>query len=100
MALDPIIQAIVDQSKAAEAPQPATNEERVQQTRDGYAMMRAIGGEDAPVASVDDRTIPGPAGEIPIRIYTPEGDGPVPPERSPSGSTPPRATGRSRPKAR
>ncbi len=27
------------------------------------------------VARVDDRTIPGPAGEIPVRIYTPPGGG-------------------------
>lgn len=30
------------------------------------------------LASVADRTIPGPAGEIPVRIYTPEGVGPFP----------------------
>ncbi len=30
------------------------------------------------VAKVEDRKIPGPAGEIPIRIYTPEGTGPFP----------------------
>jgi len=30
------------------------------------------------LASVSDRTIPGPAGEIPVRIYTPEGSGPFP----------------------
>ena len=77
MALDPIIQAIVDQSKAAGNTQSLSSGS-LQEARDGYAMMRAIGGEDAPVASVDDRTIPGPAGEIPIRIYTPEGDGPFP----------------------
>ncbi|NUB91707.1 alpha/beta hydrolase [Haloterrigena sp. SYSU A121-1] len=31
------------------------------------------------VGSVTDRTVPGPAGEIPIRIYAPSGDGPFPP---------------------
>ncbi|MCE2392060.1 MAG: alpha/beta hydrolase [Proteobacteria bacterium] len=31
-----------------------------------------------PVAAVEDRSIPGPAGELPLRIYTPEGDGPHP----------------------
>src|SRR5689334_17959612 len=31
-----------------------------------------------PIARVDNRTIPGPAGEIPVRIYTPDGDGPFP----------------------
>lgn len=30
------------------------------------------------VASVENRSIPGPSGEIPIRIYTPEGPGPHP----------------------
>jgi acetyl esterase len=32
----------------------------------------------APVRSVEDTTIPGPAGEIPVRIYRPEADNPVP----------------------
>jgi acetyl esterase len=34
-----------------------------------------------PVANVQDRSIPGPAGELPVRIYTPdapEGGGPIP----------------------
>src|SRR5258707_8166485 len=30
------------------------------------------------VASTTDRTIAGPAGEIPVRIYTPEGSAPFP----------------------
>jgi acetyl esterase len=32
----------------------------------------------AQVRSVEDSTIPGPAGEIPIRIYRPDVDGPIP----------------------
>lgn len=32
----------------------------------------------APVRSTEDTTIPGPAGEIPVRIYRPDVDGPVP----------------------
>jgi acetyl esterase len=31
-----------------------------------------------PVARVVERTIPGPGGEIPVRIYAPHGDGPFP----------------------
>lgn len=31
-----------------------------------------------PVAHVEDRSIPGPGGQIPIRVYAPEGDGPHP----------------------
>jgi acetyl esterase/lipase len=34
------------------------------------------GGED--VKHVENRTVPGPHGEIPVRIYTPEGSGPLP----------------------
>lgn len=32
----------------------------------------------ATLAGVEDRTIPGPGGAIPVRIYTPEGTGPFP----------------------
>jgi acetyl esterase len=31
-----------------------------------------------PVAAVDDATVPGPAGEIPVRVYRPEASGPTP----------------------
>ena len=31
-----------------------------------------------PVAKVDNRTIPGPGGNLPVRIYTPAGNGPMP----------------------
>ena len=31
-----------------------------------------------PVAKVENRTIPGPAGRIPVRVYTPSGNGPKP----------------------
>ena len=77
MALDPILQAMVDNSKAQGRTQSLA-EGGLQQARDAYAMMRAAGGQEAPIASVDDRAIPGPAGDIPIRIYTPEGEAPFP----------------------
>jgi acetyl esterase len=32
----------------------------------------------APVAGVEDRAVPGPGGDIPIRIYTPDGHAPFP----------------------
>jgi acetyl esterase/lipase len=31
-----------------------------------------------PVADITERTIPGPGGDIPVRIYTPEGSKPLP----------------------
>ena len=45
------------------------------------AMFEAIflpQSEKLALARVEDRRIPGPAGEIPVRIYTPEGQGPLP----------------------
>jgi acetyl esterase len=35
-------------------------------------------GEPEPVARVENRSIPGPLGDIPLRIYTPRGCGPFP----------------------
>ena len=35
-------------------------------------------GPIEPVGSIQDRPIPGPAGDIPLRIYTPDGSGPFP----------------------
>lgn len=31
-----------------------------------------------PVGNVEEKTVPGPAGQIPIRVYTPNGNGPFP----------------------
>ncbi len=35
-------------------------------------------GEPEPVGNVEDREVPGPEGQISVRIYTPEGKGPFP----------------------
>lgn len=40
--------------------------------------MAQLNGPGLPVAQVEDRLIPGPEGAIPVRIYTPAGDGPFP----------------------
>jgi acetyl esterase len=42
------------------------------------ADIQAAAGSPEPVHSVDDRTIPGPGGELAIRVYRPAGDGPLP----------------------
>lgn len=44
-------------------------------------LKRRNGGTLPPpeaVAKVENRTVPGPAGSLPVRVYTPEGDGPFP----------------------
>jgi acetyl esterase len=50
----------------------------VPDARAATAGFLALQGEPVEVASVQDRTVPGPAGEIPVRVYTPAGEGPFP----------------------
>jgi len=40
--------------------------------------MTRLFGPGEPVAKVEDRLVPGPAGDIPMRFYTPAGKGPFP----------------------
>jgi acetyl esterase len=40
--------------------------------------LKPAEGASEPVGTVQDLRIPGPAGEIPVRVYTPEGIGPFP----------------------
>lgn len=46
----------------------------------GRDMMRAMlpPAPEIEVGAVENRTVPGPGGEIPVRIYTPKGAGPFP----------------------
>jgi acetyl esterase/lipase len=60
----------------------SVEEARTQPTpRDAVTAVLEDRGESTEpeaVAAVEDITIPGPAGDIPARVYTPEGDGPFP----------------------
>ncbi|HVF32561.1 MAG TPA: alpha/beta hydrolase [Acidimicrobiales bacterium] len=76
MPLDPTLQMMVD--NAAAAGNPRLRDGTVEEARAAYELMAAAGGEPPELAGTEDRTIPGPAGEIPIRVYTPLGDGPFP----------------------
>jgi acetyl esterase len=49
----------------------------VPQAREATKGFIGLQGEPEEIAT-EDRTLPGPAGEIPVRIYTPAGDGPKP----------------------
>lgn len=62
----------------AEAGLPPTEELTVPAARASTAGFLELQGEPAALASVDARTLPGPAGAIPVRVYTPAGDGPLP----------------------
>lgn len=75
MPLDPQAKAILDASAQLNLPElhtltPAEARERM------AAMRVPVEGE--PVASIENRAIPGPLGEIPVRIYRPAAAGPLP----------------------
>ena len=74
MPLDPQAQAVIDTVNSLGL--PAVWEVSPEQARiNAAARPRPAGPE---VARVEDRSIPGPDGDVPVRIYTPEGDGPFP----------------------
>src|SRR5579863_9374544 len=77
MPLDPQAKALMDQIAAANGPKVHTLEP-ADARRLTAAMFRVPPERAEKVARVEDRRIPGPAGEIPIRVYTPEGAGPFP----------------------
>ena len=76
MPLDPILQMMKD--NAAAAGNPRLRDGSVEEARTAYEMMAAAGGEAPELGGTDDRRVPGPAGEIPIRVYRPRGEGPFP----------------------
>jgi acetyl esterase len=53
---------------------PALTEVSVEQARANMGALM-VAGEPEPVGRVENRTFPGPAGDVPIRIYTPAGAG-------------------------
>lgn len=76
MVLDPQAQLILDQMAAQGM--PPMHMLTVEENREAFAAIVALGGEPEAVGTAEDREIPGPLGSIPIRIYTPRGDGPFP----------------------
>lgn len=75
MPLDPQIAAVLAQAKAMGG--KPVHQQTVAEARAALAMMSMMGGRStATLADVANRTIPGPGGDLPVRIYTPTGDGP------------------------
>jgi acetyl esterase len=77
VALLPEIKALLD--RQASSGRPPLHHQSVEEARAFHAAdAPALNGPPAAVAAVDDRRVPGPAGELPVRIYTPEGEPPFP----------------------
>ena len=76
MPLDPQAKAVLDQFASMGGPQ--FHEMSVAQARELILGMVALAGEPESIARVENRTVPGSAGQIPVRIYTPVGTAPFP----------------------
>ena len=77
MPLHPKVQALLTAQRLSGAP-PLHTLTPEQARDDMRAQVPAVSGALAAVARVDDRTAPGEAGAVPVRIYTPPGGGPFP----------------------
>ena len=73
MPVDAQSQAVLDEAVAKGHPPYHTLSP--QELRSAFSFPPGPGME---VAKVEDRLIPGPAGDIPVRVYTPFGEGPFP----------------------
>lgn len=76
MPLDPQAKTLLDQFAAAGA--PALEHLSPTQAREVYGAIEALHGPPPPMHHVEDRAIPGPAGDIPVRIYRPRDTSPLP----------------------
>jgi acetyl esterase len=76
MPVDPQVQAYLDQMAALNA--PAIHTLPPELVREGIRMQVEMFTSSEPIAHIENRIIPGPAGEIPVRVYTPAGSGPFP----------------------
>ncbi|MEJ2111938.1 MAG: alpha/beta hydrolase, partial [Acidobacteriota bacterium] len=76
MALDPQARAVLDQM--AEMGDKPIEELTVKEARLASEALMAMQGSPEEVAEVKNLTVPGPGGDIPIRIYIPFGNEPFP----------------------
>src|SRR5579875_1997712 len=76
MELDPQMKAILDTIAAAGG--KPFNAMTPAEAREGIKLLvQVFGGQPEQMAKVEDRRVPGPAGEIPLRVYTPGGAAPM-----------------------
>jgi acetyl esterase/lipase len=76
MPLDAQAKALLDQVVAIGGPPLHTL--GVKEARQALEAMATLQGEPPAVASVANRSVPGTAGDIPVRVYTPDGSPPFP----------------------
>jgi acetyl esterase len=74
--LDPQARGLLDLIEAAGAPPMWA--QTPEEARAGYAGLAALAGPPAVTVPTEDRPVPGPAGDVPVRIYRPDADAPLP----------------------
>jgi len=74
--LDPQCEALLNQMAEMGAPPPETMS--VEDNRALIVGIAEMSGPAEDLARVEDITVPGPAGDIPVRVYVPAGSGPFP----------------------
>lgn len=70
MPLDPGLEGFLEQLATAETPPLA--EVPIEQSRAGIGAMAALAGDLEHPARTEDRSVEGPGGQIPVRIYRPQ----------------------------
>jgi acetyl esterase len=68
------VKAVIDRMAAAGVLHPST----VAGVRKAYLFYATLSGKPEQVFRVEDRKIPGPAGELSIRLYAPNSSSPLP----------------------
>jgi acetyl esterase/lipase len=77
VALDPEIEGLL--ARMAASGTPPLQEQSVAEARRVHAAGAAtLNGPPASVAAAEDRAVPGPAGDLRVRVYTPHGQPPFP----------------------
>lgn len=77
MPVDATLRQLLDALAAASAEAPSILDQDAPTARAAMAGLNALAIPEE-VASIEERTIPGPAGDIALRIYRPEAQGPLP----------------------
>ncbi len=77
MPLDPQVQPLVDFFNATAAAAASAPPQTAAERRAGYQGIAAMVGAGPELHSVSDTVAPGPAGDIPLRVYRPSADDPV-----------------------
>ncbi|MEU3920778.1 aminotransferase class I/II-fold pyridoxal phosphate-dependent enzyme [Streptomyces sp. NPDC029004] len=77
MAFDPQLQTLYDR-RSEQGVRPLYTMSLDEARAADLAAIQADGGTPEPVEQVLDESVPGPAGSLPVRIYRPAGEGPLP----------------------